>query len=320
VRPVLLGVLGARSFIATRAVIPAIRASAEADLVAVASRGGPVPDALRALDAGSYEAVIDHPAVEAVYVPLPNGLHREWVERAAAAGKPVLCEKPLAPCARDAEAMFAAAGRAGVLLAEAWMTPFQPRWRRALDMAAGGALGELRHVRAEFTFTVGPERAADYRWDPGQGGGALLDVGIYCLGPAVELWGSEPVEVSVGRRRAATGVDATSAVQASWGDGRAASVLVSFELPERQLLEIVGTAGRLAIVDRAHTGGQGATAAELVLPDGTRRTLESPDDDPYERMVSAFARAVRGVEPWPRPAGEVVGLLLLLDRIAAARG
>lgn len=318
--PVGFGVLGARSYVATRAVIPAIRASDQAALVAVASRGGPVPDALGPFDAGSYEAVVAHPAVEAVYLPLPNGLHREWVERAASAGKHVLCEKPLAPCARDAEAMFAAADGAGILLAEAWMTPFQVRWRRALDMAAGGELGEVRQVRAEFTFTIGAERAADYRWDPAQGGGALLDVGIYCLGPAIELWGAEPPELSVSRRRAATGVDVTTSVRAAWDDGRMASSLVSFELPERQLLEIAGTAGRLSIDDRAHSGGPGATATELVRPDGTRETLESPDDDPYERMVSAFARAVRGIAPWPRPAAEVIALLRLLDRIGSLAG
>jgi xylose dehydrogenase (NAD/NADP) len=286
----------------------------------VASRGGPVPEVLGPFDAGSYEAVIAHPAVEAVYVPLPNGLHREWVERAARAGKHVLCEKPLAPCARDAEAMFDAADRAGILLAEAWMTPFGQRWRRALDMAAGGELGQIRHLRTEFTFVIDAGRAADYRWDPAQGGGALLDVGIYCLGPAVELWGAEPRELSVSRRRAVTGVDTTTSVQAAWDDGRTASSVTSFELPERQLLEIAGTAGRLVIDDRAHTGGPGATATELMRPDGTRETLESPDDDPYGRMVSAFALAVRGVASWPRRAPEVIALLRLIDRIGSAAG
>ncbi|MCU0506349.1 MAG: Gfo/Idh/MocA family oxidoreductase, partial [Chloroflexi bacterium] len=113
-RPVGFGVIGARSYVATRAVIPAILASPRTTLVAVASRGGPVPGDLRALDAGSYEAVIDHPAVEAVYVPLPNGLHRAWVERIVASGRHVLCEKPLAPGALHVEAMLRAAERADV--------------------------------------------------------------------------------------------------------------------------------------------------------------------------------------------------------------
>ena len=313
--PVGFGVIGARSYVATRAVIPAIQTSGSASLVAVASRGGPVPAGLEPVDAGSYEAVLAHPDVEAVYIPLPNGLHREWTERAAAAGTHVLCEKPLSRTASDAEAMFQAAGSAGVLLAEAWMTPFQPRWRRALAMAGSGELGAIRHLRAEFTFTIAPNRAGNYRWDPAQGGGALMDVGVYCLGPAIELWGPEPIAVSASETSGPTGVDTTTAAWCGWGDGRTASVLASFELPERQLLEITGTAGRLIIDDRAHTGGAGATAIELAGRNGPLETLRLPDDDPYERMVTAFAAAVRGAAVWPRPANDVLGLLRLLDRI-----
>ncbi len=319
-RPVGFGVIGARSYVATRAVIPAILASPRTTLVAVASRGGPVPDDLRAFDAGTYEAVIDHPAVEVVYVPLPNGLHREWVERVVRAGKHALCEKPLAPRAPDAKAMLRAAERAGMRLAEAWPTPFQARWQRALDLASSGALGDVRHVRAEFTFPLAPGPVANYRWDRRQGGGALLDVGPYCLGTIAALWGDDPMEVSATCRRAATGVDVTTSIRVTWDDGRTASALVSFELPERQLLELVGTAGRLVIDDRAFTGGAGATGMELARPDGSVETLLSPDADPYQRMVSAFAGAVRGLEAWPRPAADVLALYRLLDRVAASAG
>jgi predicted dehydrogenase len=316
--PVGFGVIGARSYVATRAVIPAIQASGSARLVAVASRGGPVPAGLEPVDAGSYEAVLAHPDVEAVYIPLPNAHHREWTERAAAAGKHVLCEKPLSTTASDAEAMFQAAGSTGVLLAEAWMTPFQPRWRRALAMAGSGELGAIRHLRAEFTFTIAPDRARNYRWDPALGGGALVDVGVYCLGPAIELWGPEPIEVSASAIVGPAGVDTTTAARCAWGDGRTMSMLASFELPERQLLEIAGTAGRLLIDDRAHTGGAGATAIELVRQDGRRETLHLPDNDPYERMVTAFAAAIRGAAVWPRPATAVLGSLRLLDRIRSS--
>ena len=103
--PVRFGVLGARSFIARAAVVPAIEAAAGATLVAVGSRTGAVPDDLAHLDAGSYEAVLAHPDVEAVYLPLPNGMHADWVGQAAAAGKHVLCEKPLARSAAEAKKM-----------------------------------------------------------------------------------------------------------------------------------------------------------------------------------------------------------------------
>jgi xylose dehydrogenase (NAD/NADP) len=320
VRPVGFGVLGARSYVATRAVMPAIRRSGAARLVAVASRGGPVPDDLGAIDVGSYEAVIDHPEVEAVYLPLPNGLHREWAERAVAAGRHVLCEKPLAPSVADADAMYRVADAAGVLLAEAWMTPFQERWRRALDLAIGGELGEIRHVRAELTFMIDSREVANYRWDVRQGGGALLDVGIYCLGPAVELWGAEPASVAAGATRGVTGVDVTTSAWLDWGAGRTAAVLGSFELPERQLVEIVGTAGRLVIDDRPHTGGPGATEMRLVGSAGSSATLRAPGCDPYELMVTAFARAVRGVQTWPRRAPDVLAMLRLIERIGAVAG
>ena len=317
-RPLGVGVLGARSFVATRAVIPAILQSEATRLVAVASRGGPVPAELDPFDVGTYEAVISHPEVEAVYLPLPNGLHREWTEQAVAAGRHVLCEKPLATRPEDAAAMFQGAAAAGVLLAEAWMTPFQPRWRHAVDMAAGGELGRVHHVRSVFTFTIAAEHAGNYRWDQGQGGGALLDVGLYCLGPAVALWGAEPVSVAAAARLGPTGVDTTTAFWLDWGEGRSATGVGSFVLPERQLLEIEGTDGRLVIDDRPHTGGPGAAGARLVRPDGSSMELTLPDPDPYERMVSAFARAVRGDAAWPRPAAEVLAMLQLVELVRTA--
>jgi len=131
--PVRFGVIGARSMVATKAVMPAIDASERAQLTSVSSLGGPVPERWEHLGAGLYDDVIDHPDVEVVYIPLPNGLHLEWVERAIAAGKHVMCEKPITPTAADAQRLADSAERAGVLLAEAWMTPFDARWRRAMS-------------------------------------------------------------------------------------------------------------------------------------------------------------------------------------------
>ena len=290
-RPVGYGIVGAGSFIATRAVIPAIEAAAGSFVAAAASRS---------LGTGRYEDVLEHPDVEVVYVPLPNGRHREWTERAAAAGKHVLCEKPLAPTAADAAAMAEACAAAGVVLAEAWMTPFGPRWRSTLDRARAGEIGEVREVHAEFTFTLGPERAADYRWDPTEGGGALLDVGIYVLGAAVELWGPDPEVVEATAQWTERGVDVRTDVVAAWPGGRRVVATVSFADPDRQLLEIMGTDASITIDGGAFT--------------------DDPERSPYLGMVEAMSRAVRGVEPWPRPPAESVALLALLERIAVAAG
>ncbi len=314
-RPVGIGILGARSWIANQAVIPAMVASTGCEVVAVAAAGGPVPAHLAGLDAGDYAGVLDRPEVEAVYVPLANGHHRRWVEAAADAGKHVLCEKPLGVDAADAEAMVAACDRAGVLLAEAWMSPFGARWAAVTARALAGDLGEVRHVRGQFTFALGPDQHANYRWDPALGGGALLDVGIYALGTAVALWGADPVTVAAASRPSPTGVDATTSVWCDWGDGRTASALVSFELPECQRLELTGTAGSIDVTGPAFTGGAAATSFDRRGVDGTTETVATVGDDPYLGMVDAFARAVRGLEPWPRPISQAIALARLLDRI-----
>jgi predicted dehydrogenase len=287
-RPVGYGVIAAGSSIARRAVIPAIQAAEGSELVATASRS---------LGSGRYEDVLADPDVEVVYVPLPNAQHREWTERAAAAGKHVLCEKPLAPTAADAAAMAAACERAGVILAEAWMTPFGPRWQAMLASARSGALGEVREVRGEFTFTLGPDRATDHRWDA-DGGGALLDVGIYTLGAAVQLWGADPDAVEAVSERTDRGVDVWTEYVVAWPGGRRAVGRVSFADPECQLVEVVGADGSVFHDDKPFT--------------------TDPDADPYRRMVEAMSAAVRGTTPWPRPASESVQMVALLERVAAA--
>ena len=219
----------------------------------------------------------------------------------------------------DAVAMVEACEHAGVLLAEAWMTPFGARWSAVLAVASSGALGDMRHVRAEFTFVIGPGQETNYRWDPRQGGGALLDVGIYALGAAATLWGADPITVSASTQLSVTGVDATTSVWCDWGDGRTCSALVSFELPERQHLELCGTDARIVVDGPAFTGGHEATSFSRHARDGRVTTVTAEGNDPYVSMVDAFADAVRGRQPWPRPIVESVAMARLLDRVAATR-
>ncbi|MEM9608202.1 MAG: Gfo/Idh/MocA family oxidoreductase [Actinomycetota bacterium] len=315
--PVGLGVLGARAMIFERGLRPAIEAAEGVELVAVAARSGPVPEGLDALDVGGYEEVIDHPDVEAVYLPLPNGAHVPWTERAAAAGKHVLCEKPLAPTPDQARSMADACEAAGVVLAEAWMTPFDRRWRQAMELVSNGGIGEVRHIDTSFSH-IFPTDVPNYRWDPDEGGGALLDVGIYALGPSVTLWGAAPAEVSASVRVTDRGVDATTSVHLVWPGCRSASALVSFELPEQQRIQVVGTEGRLVLDGPAHTGGPEATEIHLQDRDGDWHVMTTDGGAPYRMMVEAFGRAVRGTEPWPRSPARAIELAELLDRIAKA--
>lgn len=318
-QPVGFGVIGANSFVANAAVLPAIDAASNARLIATASRSSEVPELWNDTDVGSYEAVLEHPNVEAVYIPLPNGMHQEWTEKAAAAGKHVLCEKPLASDSPTAEAMAATCDAAGVILAEAWMTPFSNRYRTFIDEV--GAIEPTQRVETSFTFTIGPEAANNYRWDPDQGGGALLDVGIYCLGPIVELFGATPSGIHAVQHITDGGVDAWTSAELTWADGASASIRCSFVDDEAQTLHITGMGGMLDIVNEAFTGGVGADSYEHIgdVEDGHGHTVTLADpNDPYQSMIEAFADAVRDEREWPRPVERSIEMLTLIEHIKEA--
>lgn len=277
------GVIGANSFVANAAVLPAIEASQEARLVIAGSRSGPT----------SYHDVLDHPEVEIVYLPLPNGMHEEWTAKAAAAGKHVLCEKPLAPTAAAGARMVQCCERAGVRLFEAWMTPFSPPWANTI---AEASVAQVTHISSRFTFTIGTDNEANYRWDPTQGGGALLDVGIYALGPAVTLWGPNPDTVHAEIEQTPGGVDLTTRASLSWPGGRRCDIVTSFGLPEAQELTLSGPGFERSLSGNAHTGVEGT----------------------YTRMIDAVCRDLSGNELFPRPAADAVAMLELIERIAAS--
>jgi xylose dehydrogenase (NAD/NADP) len=244
----------------------------------------------------SYQALLDDPDVDAVYLPLVNSLHREWTLRALAAGKHVLCEKPLAASAADAEAMRAAADRSGRLLMEALMYRFHPRLARAVaDVGAGGR--PIRHVSAWFGFRLAAPD--NYRLQPDLGGGALLDVGVYSLSLARWLLG-EPEEVAAVARTGPTGVDLSFGAALRFGGGATAFAWGSFESPEYQ-------------------------AAEIVFEDRTLRyeepfTAWKNPDDPYQLMVEAFSRAALSGGPAPLPVEESISTLRVIERVREAAG
>ncbi len=310
------GVLGVTSQIAQKAVLPAMRASARARLVAAASE--------RATDGGrfgaarfhsSYATLLDDPEVEAVYVPLPNSLHREWVERAAGAGKHVLCEKPLAPSVADAEAMASACAAAGVTLLEAYMTPFHPRAEAIAALVASGRLGALRFARAAFTGTL--DRRDDYRWRPDMGGGALLDVGIYCIAPLLAAAGRLPARVEAAASMTKSGVDASFSGWLDWGDGFTAAIECSFDAPERQFLEIVGTEAAV-LVDRAYTPGPDDVTITLRHRSGRLEEIVARGADPYRLMLDHFHAVVRGEAAPRRSCADSIALLSVLERLREA--
>jgi predicted dehydrogenase len=323
--PVRWGVIGATSWVARAAVLPAMRESPCAEIVAVASRdlerGRQVAAATGARRVHpTYEAVLEDPEVEAVYVPLPNGLHALWTERAAAAGRHVLCEKPLARSAAEAESMHRACATARVRLFEGYMTAFHPRHRAAVELARSGELGELRSLRSVFTFPL--EDPRNHRWTAGMGGGALLDVGVYCLTPLLEVAGRPPLAVSATRTAGGDGVDASLQGWLDFGDGLTATVECSFEGPERQLLEVAGTDAVLT-VDRPFTCGPGDTALRLLWRAGGTEVRHSGGVNAFREMIDAAWAELRtpGAAPCRfNTAAGTIAVAALCDRLHVAAG
>lgn len=303
-QPVTIGVLGGRSWIANEAVIPAIHASTGATLGSIGSRSGSI----------GYADVLADPSVDAVYIALPNDMHFEWVLAAAAAHKHVLCEKPIGVSHAEVHAMAAACDAARVLLVEAYMTPFHPRSATIDACLRSGELGEIRHLDAAFTFCLA--QVDNYRWSAEHGGGALLDVGIYCLSPLLTAMGGPPSIVAA-QSTASGNVDATTAVWLEWSTGATASVVTSIELAERQSLLVCGTKGSLT-VDRPFTPGEQDTSFSITRPDGTIERRTTAGGNCYLAMIEAFTDAVRGRTIWPRPLREAVIMAELCDRIRTA--
>jgi predicted dehydrogenase len=275
------------------AMIPPLRESPESELVAVASRTQEraeeyarehgIPHAY-----GSYDALLAAPDVEAVYISLPNGPHVEWSIRALEAGKHVLCEKPLARFPADVESAFAAAERAGRLLMEAFMWRHHPQTRRLAELVREGAIGELRLVRATFSFLLRP---GDVRLDPLLAGGSLMDVGCYCVSGS-RLLAGEPVEAVARQVLGPSGVDMRLAGTLVFPGDVLAQLDCAFDLPERQGLEVVGSEGELRVATPWGIGEPGIT---LVRGRDAERFEVEPADR-YRLQADNFSRAVRGLE------------------------
>ncbi len=237
-----------------RKVLAGARESGSVEVVAVASRDQARAEAFArehglARAYGSYEALLEDPEVEAIYIPLPNSLHVEWSIRALEAGKHVLCEKPLGRRAHEVDEAFDVADRAGRILMEAFMYRHHPQTQRLAKLVGDGAVGRLQLVRAAFSFPV--QGAHDVRLDAGLDGGSLMDVGCYCVSGARFLAG-EPEEVFGEQVVGESGVDTLFAGTMRFRDGVVAQFDSGLHLPNRDELEAIGDEGSIFIDDPWH--------------------------------------------------------------------
>jgi predicted dehydrogenase len=236
-----------------RRIIEAAKASDRAEVVAVASRSSARAEAYARAHGlerahGSYEALLEDEAVDAVYVSLPNSLHVEWALRALEAGKHVLCEKPLSRHPDAVERMFDYAEERGLVVSEGFMWRHHPQSAKLLELARAEIIGPLRLVRAAFSFDVAVHGEDDARLDPELEGGALMDVGAYCLN-AIRLLAGEPARVQAVRSLGESGVDVCFAATLGLPNDVIAHFDSGFVGPRRAALEVVGEKGMILVAD-----------------------------------------------------------------------
>jgi predicted dehydrogenase len=284
-----------------RRVIPAIRASQRGELVAVASRSQSTADAYAAhweipRAFGSYQAMLEAGAVDAVYISVPNQMHAEWTIRSLQAGVAVLCEKPFALTLDEVDAVSAVAQATGRPVAEAFMYRHHPQTRLAVEWARSGRLGDVTLVRALFNFTIG--KRTDIRLQPGLGGGSLWDVGVYPVSFSQAVLGGPPEEVYGDQWIGDTGVDEVFSGQMCYSDNRVAQISCSFRTPFHSSAEIVGTEGRL-VLDSPFVPGRDGAPYHLVFhpAEGEPRQLLFEDVYLYSGEVEDLHDAILDGKP-----------------------
>jgi D-xylose 1-dehydrogenase (NADP+, D-xylono-1,5-lactone-forming) len=273
-------------------------------VVAVASRDGARAEAYAAEHAiarahASYEALLADPDVDVVYNPLPNSMHVDWSVRALRAGKHVLCEKPMSRHPAEIERAFDAAEQAGLLLAEAFMWRHHPQVDRLRELLP--RIGELRLIRGAFSFPL--SSGGNIRLSRELEGGALMDVGCYCVS-AARLLAGEPEACAGAQVLGGDGVDVRFVGTMRFGGDVLAHFDCGMDLPFRDELEVVGSEGSLFLDDPWHSRGP---VIEVRAADGSVERAEVPVANPYTRQLDAFAAAVRGDGPHPFGRADALG-------------
>ncbi|MGK4008228.1 Gfo/Idh/MocA family oxidoreductase [Sorangium sp. So ce1036] len=315
------GVLGASSF-ALNVSLPGMKRGPLTQLAALASRDvGKARDAARSLGIprayGSYEELLDDPEIDAIYNPLPNHLHVEWTARAARAGKHVLCEKPVALSARDAETLVAVQRQTGKLIAEAFMIRNHPQWHQARDWVRSGRIGDLVSVQAAFSFFN--RDATNIRNRKDVGGGALYDIGCYAVNTSRFLFGREPARaIALLERDPDFGTDRLTSGLLDYG-GAHLTFTCSTQAVAYQRVNAFGTKGRIEL--EIPFNAPADQPCKIFLDDGSTlngssaRATVLPAVDQYHLQSEAFSRAIRTGGPIENPIEVAVGNMRVIDAL-----
>lgn len=317
------GILGASNF-ARGFMGPAIHAARGARLAALATS-----DATRAKPFrefcpdirvhGSYEALLADPAIEAVYIPLPNHLHVEWSMKALAAGKHVLCEKPVAMSVAELDQLIVARDAAGLLAAEAFMIVHHPQWQRARDWIGAGEIGRIEHVDAHFAYDNRTD-ATNIRNRPETGGGGIRDIGVYTYGSVRFATGAEPAALT-SRIRRENGVDTWAQVTGDFTGPQGSfsyAALVSMRLHPRQEVVFQGERGLIRLTAPFNAGVFGEARVEMLRKGELDLVERFPAARHYELQVEAFCRSLRDGSPFAWRLEDARGTQAMIDQVFAS--
>jgi len=316
------GILGA-SYFATHKMIPAMQAAGDTPVVAIASRDGKkAAETARALGIpkthDSYEALLADPDVDGVYIPLPNHLHVPWAEQAAAAGKHVLVEKPVALGAAEARRLLAARDAHKVLICEAAMVRLHPRWLAVRELVRKGKIGELGAFVGTFGYDLSARRD-NVRFDPDMGGGVLLDVGFYPVTMSRFCFDDEPTEVVAHMERdTAAGVDVMTSAVLRFPRGHAVFTC-GMQLAPQQRAQLLGSKGHIDVVHAWNPTHDRPSALVLEtsaqLEVSAAEHVEFPAVNQYTILAQLFARAAAAGGPGPIPLEDSIKNMAALDAL-----
>ena len=313
-KPVKWGILSTARI--NGAVIPPAHASEKVELVAVASRDQTRADAYAAeweipRAHGSYESLLADDEIEAVYISLPNNLHVEWSIGAVEAGKHVLCEKPMSKHAAEVETAFDAAERAGRILSEAFMYRHNPQAKRLRELLDEGAIGELRVVRACFSFAIFDTENIRLRTDVE--GGSLMDVGCYCVNGS-RLLAGEPELVFGQQLIGPSGTDWVFTGSMRFANDVFGLFDCGTALPSRDELEAIGSEGSLFLDDPWHA----RTPVIELRRGGAPERVELEPVDSYRLELESVSDAIRGEGELLLGRADAVGNARAIEALASS--
>ncbi len=319
--PIRIGVLGAAAIVPAALTNPA-RTLAEAQIVAIAARDPKRAEAFAHRHHiprvyPTYSDLLADPAIDAIYNPLPNSLHAEWTIRALQAGKHVLCEKPFASNAHEAEEMARTARETGLVLSEAFAYRYHPLTARVKNIIASGELGKVQHIEAQFCFLLPAPNNIRFKYE--LAGGALMDCGCYPVSLIRFLAEAEPVVEQAEARLFAPQVDRRMSADLSFVDGRTAHLVCDMLSPRlfRSLLKIEGDAGKLRVINPYHPHwfnwlsvyGRNGSHSEHVRGENV-----------YALQLRAFIKAIRGEMKLNTDPADAIGNMRVIDSIYEKAG